>query len=274
MGKNSTDNSIVLQEAVHSMNSMGGKQRFMVIKLDLTKAYDKMEWHFIFEALELLSFPRTIIDLVQECLATSWMCVNWQGRASDEFAPERGLRQGDPLSPLLFVIALERLSHCIADAVNDGSWQPLKFGRGSPSMSHLMFADDIILISEASLTCVQKIMEILQRFNECSGQTVNRSKSCVFFSQNMLDAEAQVLSSQLGIATMKDLGRYLGIPIISGRKGKEDYSFLVDKVRAKLSGVENRYFISSEEDYFGAELHNEFIQLCHTDIQAFGVSLR
>lgn len=154
-----------------------------------------MDWHFILDVLQILRFPPPIIELVKACLASSSMCVNWQSRASNAFAPSRGLRQGDPISPLLFVMALERLSHCIANAVNDRSWVPLKFGRGGPSMSHLMFANDIILISEVSQSCAQKIVDILHLFSTCSGQAINKSKSCVYFSHNMSDIEAQALSN-------------------------------------------------------------------------------
>lgn len=235
-GRNTTDNCIILQEAVHSMNYMTGKQRFMIIKLDLVKAYDKMEWSFITESLELLHFPRHIVDLIRTCIATTSMSVNWQGRASQAFSPTRGLRQGDPMSPLLFVVALERLSHMISDAVNAGLWTPLKFGRGGPSLSHLMFANDVLLVAEASSSNVEQIMETLELFSVCSGQSVNRLKSCVFFSHNTPHSDAEMLSAKLGISIASDLGRYLEFPIILGRKEKADYSFLLEKIRSKLAG--------------------------------------
>lgn len=123
-GRNATDNSIILQEIVHSMGIMKGRKRFMVIKLDLAKEYDKMEWSFVKDCLEMLRFPTHIVDLIYACLSSVSMSINWQGRPSERFFPSRGLRQGDPMSPLLFVIALERLSHCIKDAVTDGTWSP------------------------------------------------------------------------------------------------------------------------------------------------------
>lgn len=235
-GQNATDNAIILQEAVHSMNSMTGTKRFMVIKLDLAKAYDKLEWSFIMESLALLNFSSHISDVINACLASSSFSINWQGRQTKKFFPTHDLRQGDPMSPLLFVIALERLSHCIQDGVSNGSWSPLKFGRGGPEVSHLLFADVILLIVKASSDNSQVIIDILDRFLACSGQSVNQANSCVLFLQNTPPGVAAMLSAQLGIAAMDNLGRYIGIPIISGRKGKADFSFVVDKIRAKLSG--------------------------------------
>lgn len=86
--------------------------------------------------------------------------------------------------PLLFVIALERLSHCIQDTVNNGSWSALKFGRGGPTISHLLFADDILLVAEASSSNAATISSILDTFSSCFGQTVNKAKSSIFFSLN------------------------------------------------------------------------------------------
>lgn len=181
-------------------------------------------------------FPQNIIDLIQACMGSASMSVNWQGRASNTFSPTRGLRQGDPMSPLLFIIALERLSHLITDAVHSGSWTPLKFGRGGPTVSHLMFTDDILLVAEASPSSVTTVLNIMDLFRMCSSQTINRMKSCVLFSQNTPQPVAEALSTQLGIPMASDLGRYLGFPILTGRKEKADYSFLVDKVRRKLTG--------------------------------------
>lgn len=80
------------------------------------------------------------------------------------------------------------------------------------------------------------MLEILETFGSFSGQTINKGKSCVLFSPNTPSSIASAVSSQLGIARTENLGRYLGIPILSGRKGKEDFSFPVDKVRGKLTG--------------------------------------
>lgn len=115
-----------------------------------------MELNFIAESLELLKFPSHIIDLIKDCMASVSMSINWQGRASHQFSPSRGLHQGDPMSPLLFVIALECLSHMILDAVNAGTWIPIKFECGGPPISRLMFVDDIILVAEASALVCRK----------------------------------------------------------------------------------------------------------------------
>lgn len=85
------------------------------------------------------------------------------------------------------------------DAVNNGDWNPLKFGREGPSISHLMFADDIILIAEVSSTNASNIMQVLNHFGASSGQQINRTKSRLFFSKNTPQNVQQSISSQLRI---------------------------------------------------------------------------
>lgn len=94
-GQNATNNAIDLQEVVHSMNHMAGKKRFMVVKLDLAKAYEKMEWSFVHDSLERLRFPQHIIDVIHACMSTAAFRINWQGRTSQQFSSSRGLHQGD-----------------------------------------------------------------------------------------------------------------------------------------------------------------------------------
>lgn len=153
-----------------------------------------------------------------------------------QFHSSRGLRQGDPLSPYLFVLNMERLGYRILDAVESGSWSPLMFGRGNgPKLSHLFFADDLILIAEASREQVDLIRSTLAEFCSALGQKVNLNKSQVFFSGNVDDAKASALSNSLGIAKTNDLGRYLGVPLLHHRASKSTYSFILEKMRGKLS---------------------------------------
>lgn len=115
--RHTTDNAIILQELVHSMHNLKGKKGFMILKLDLEKAYDRVEWSFVWHTLELLDIPTWMVHVICECISTSAMSINWNGSVTYSFDPSRGLRQGDPLSPYLFVLCLERFAHCIEDSV-------------------------------------------------------------------------------------------------------------------------------------------------------------
>lgn len=164
------------------------------------------------------------------------MCVNWNGAPSPSFASSRGLCQGDPISPYLFVLSMERLGHRIQEAITAGVWKPMTFGRGQgPNISHIFFANDLVLIAEASHSQVNLIRNILDDFCRASGQKVNLSKSLVYFFNNVNEDLAASLSHSLGITCTKDLGRYLGFPLLHQRVTKQTFSFLLDKMRSKLS---------------------------------------
>lgn len=92
----------------------------MAIKIDMEKAYDRVRWDFLKETLQVFGFPDSWITLIMFCLESSLMSVLWNGEQSEFFSPGRGLRQGDPLSPYLFVLCMERLGHLIYEAVSSG----------------------------------------------------------------------------------------------------------------------------------------------------------
>lgn len=164
-GRSITDNILVLQETVHSLSNLHGKKGFMILRLDLEKAYDRLEWSFIRETLEIIGMPSLLINVISKCLDSVSMCINWNGERTISFNTSRGLRQGDPISPYIFVLALERLGQRIQDLVEDGSWKPLKFGRGNaPKVSHINFVDDLVLITEASMDQTKLIQDLLNEF--------------------------------------------------------------------------------------------------------------
>jgi len=111
----------------------------------------------------------------------------------------RGLRQGDPLSPYLFILVAEGLSTLIHKAVNRGDIHGIQVCRGTPVVSHLLFTDDCFLFCRANVVEAQRLLTILKTYEAASGQEINLSKSEVFFSRNMSGAAQEDLSRIIGV---------------------------------------------------------------------------
>lgn len=126
-----------------------------------------------------------MFELIWHCLSTTSMRMLWNGEALEEFFPTRGIRQGDPLSPYLFVLCIERLFHLVSLAVDHKLWRPIQLNRGDPFISHLAFTDDLILFAEASLDQAHMMQSVLDIFCSSSGQKVSKDKSMIFFSYNV-----------------------------------------------------------------------------------------
>ncbi|XP_028804491.1 uncharacterized protein LOC114759480 [Neltuma alba] len=168
-GRSITDNIIIAQEVVHSMRTKTGKVGWMAIKVDLEKAFDRLRWDFILDTLQDARLPSSMITLIMKCISSSSMQVLWNGRPSEPFSPQRGIRQGDPLSPYIFVLCMERLSQAIDLEVNHGNWQPIQLGKEGPPLSHLFFADDLILFCSTKPSQVNLVQRLLQDFCVSSG---------------------------------------------------------------------------------------------------------
>ena len=120
---------------------------FCAYNLDLSKAYDRVDWVFLRQVMQKMGFFQRWVDWIMACVTLVRYSVNFNGTLFYSFAPLRGLRQGDPLSPFLFLFVADGLSTLLKSKVEVGDISPVKICRGAPGISHLLFADDTICYS-------------------------------------------------------------------------------------------------------------------------------
>ena len=239
-GRRGVDNVIIAQELIHSLHKKKGRKGFFILKIDLEKAYDRLEWSFICEVLLFFNFPNRVVGLILECVSSYSIFILFSGGQLEVFKPTRGIRQGDLLSPYLFILCMEYLSLKISNACRDKSWKPIKASRSGPAFSHLFFANDLLLCAEASASCCHTIAKVLDDFCSHSGQKINLTKSKGFFSPNVAPHMRQQLCDILGVASTPDLGKYLGFPLRLNGRNARDFRFIVDKVQSKLSSWKSK----------------------------------
>ena len=193
------DNAIIVQEVIHTIGKMRGKVGYMVLKNDLEKAYDKLEWSFIKSMLSRFNFPNNLIEIIMSCITTVTTSILFNGGSLEPFSPTRGIRKRDPLSPYIFVICMEYLSQLIQEKCEECLWKLVKASRNGPSFSHLFFANDLVLFAKANSENYMAIKEVFDKFCRDSGQIISGAKSRVFFSPNIGQDEEETFVSILGL---------------------------------------------------------------------------
>lgn len=136
-----------------------------------------------------------------------------KGEALEAFSPSIDIRQGNPLSPYLFVLCMEWLSQLIFVVVDINLWKSIQVDRKRPKLSHLAFADDLILFAEASLEQVEVILACIDFFCDSSSGKVSNDKTRIFFSNNVNWRIREEISDTIGFQRTGDLGKYLGVKL-------------------------------------------------------------
>lgn len=167
------DNILINHKVMHCLNKKKGRLSFMAIKLDLAKAYDRIEWHVLILIMAKFGFNSKFTNLILECISTTQYSLLLNGSPYGYFSPGRGLRQGDPMSLALFTIFSYLLSRMLARAEQEGCISGVKVSRLSPKVTHLMYADDLVIYSKATLEEAREISYCLQTYCNWTGQTIN-----------------------------------------------------------------------------------------------------
>jgi hypothetical protein len=162
------------------------------------------------------------------------MSISINGAQHGFFKCKRGVRQGDPLSPLLFCLAEEVLSRGISKLVADGKVDLIKASRNTFVPSHCLYADDIMVFCRGKISCVQALKSLFADYAICSGQVINASKSTLFYggiSQVILANIVNLIGFNLGTLPFN----YLGVPIFKGKPKARYFIPFADKLKSKLS---------------------------------------
>uniref|UniRef100_A0A803PJT8 Reverse transcriptase domain-containing protein n=1 Tax=Cannabis sativa TaxID=3483 RepID=A0A803PJT8_CANSA len=237
------DNIFIAQEMVHAINHRKlGKIGWVGLKLDMEKAFDRVEWNFLLAILKHFNFLERIINLIHKCLSSVSIRFNINGSFSREIFPTRGIRQGDPLSPYLFLLCSEGLSAALCNQQRIGNFHGISIARNAPVISHLLFADDTLLFARATQTSYNAIKAALQMYNQATGQQVNFSKSSILFSPNTPSHVSDYFYSNLGLAHKPFMSKYLGVPQCFGRSKKSSFNFVLDRVSSHLNVWNNKFF--------------------------------
>ena len=169
-GRHMDDNILISHELTHIINKQRSGLRYLAaLKLDMNKAYDRVSWLFLLKCLQAYGFPVAWIRLIEQCISTVSYRVLINGSATPLFKPTCGLRQGDPLSPYLFLFCMDILSRMTSLATDIGQFRGIKIGQQEPTISHLFFADDALFFFRASEDACQALNSMITRFCSVSG---------------------------------------------------------------------------------------------------------
>ncbi|TXG59223.1 hypothetical protein EZV62_013796 [Acer yangbiense] len=201
------ENITLAQEMAHSLHKKvtGGN---VMVKLDMAKAYDRVNWSFLLEVLKAFGF----------------------------FQSARGLRQGDPLSPFLFILMEEVLTRLLRKNFESGRIGRFYHPIGAPLVSHLLYADDILIFANGGKRSIRNLVKAFETYEKWSGQRMNKDKSAIFPSKYISSARKRDLLHVTGFREGYFPVTYLGAPLVYGKLSSRILEPLVEKIRNKIVG--------------------------------------
>ena len=240
-GRAISDNLLITHETLHYLKmSTAEKKCAMAVKTDMSKAYDRVEWNFIRIVFQRLGFHDKYTNLILQCITTVSYSFLVNEKVYGDVRPNRGIRQGDPLSPYVFILCGEVLSGLCKAAEQTGSLQGIRVTRGSPRVSHLLFADDTMFFCQSSEESCSTLLQILKEYEHASGQKINSLKSSITFSRKTSQEKRESTKRILGIQKEGGNGKYLGLPEHFGRRKKDLFTAIVDRIRQRASSLGSR----------------------------------
>lgn len=235
-GRQIMDGIILSHEIIHTLKH--SNQAGMLLKLDLSKAFDKLSWTYIQQMLIAFGFGSTWIRWIMSLISSTCFSILVNGIPSRPFSPSRGIRQGDPLSPFLFVLMAEGLGRHIKKSLQSHQLKGLSIHH-SPAISHQQFVDDTLLFGYPSVQEASRFKAVLNDFAEASGTSINCSKSQIFFFNTPPVVKSAIIRIfGFPIATLPS--KYLGAPLTVSAIKHSSWHNLIEKLESRLNQWSHR----------------------------------
>lgn len=239
-GRQIMDAVLVANEAVGSRLTQ--RKPGILCKLDIEKAYDNVSWGYLLNIMQRIGFGQKWIKWVKYCISTVSFSVLINGTSAGFFKAQKGLRQGDPLSPFLFLLAMEGLNKMVKTANINGwlrGFDVAREGKESLEVTHLQYADDTLIFCDAEEEQLRFLRIILVIFEGISGLHINWRKSFLYPINEVPNLE--VLNAILGGEIGSLPTTYLGMPLGAKSKSLEIWNSVIEKCERKLARWKRQY---------------------------------
>ena len=210
-----------------------------VLKIDISKAFDSVQWSFVLGSLRALGFPEKYIHWIELCITSPSFSVQVNGDLAGYFQSSRGLRQGCSLSPYLFVLCMNVLSLKLDKAMVERKFK-VHPGCQKLSLTHLCFADDLMVFVEGSKDSVQGALSVFEEFEVWSGLSISVEKSTIYMAGVSVDEKRSILTN-FEFAEGELPVRYLGLPLMTQAMRTQDYYPLLEHIKSKINSWTCRY---------------------------------
>ncbi|XP_024183969.1 uncharacterized protein LOC112188962 [Rosa chinensis] len=202
----------------------------------MSKAYDMVSWQFLEAVMVQMGFDTAWVTWIMRCVSTVSYSFILNRDPSGQILPSRGLRQGDAISPYLFLFCAEVLSRLFMVSEETGKLNGVRVCRGAPSINHLFFSDDSFIFFKAKEHESLELRNTLQLYERVSGQKINYEKSSIAFSKNVRLDKQEFLAGLLGVLRVDKHEKYLGLPMDVIYFKIDAFDFLKEKVEKRLQG--------------------------------------
>ncbi|KAL9683059.1 hypothetical protein QQ045_014873 [Rhodiola kirilowii] len=208
----------------------------IIMKIDMSKAYDRVSWLFLIRTPKAMGFSDRWCDLIFRNISNCYYSVLWDGSSFGHFKSNQGVRQGDPLSPSLFVICMEVFSRMIHHGGRSGRIEPFFTKTGVVQISHLLYADDMLIFTNGLKHSLERLLAIINLYCANSGQQLNPLKSTIFFDDHIPEERRRSILRITGFAAGAFPTIYLGAPLFPGRVKIIHFQGIEDKIRTRIGG--------------------------------------